>query len=69
MSSRRIKSTKTGSIEKVTLDIDYSLDKNFKPGLYIQTKKFLNNDYKEMIDISSFNDLMLYYYKIANYKV
>ena len=40
MSSRRIKSTKAGSIEKVTLDIDYSLDKNFKPGLYIQTKSF-----------------------------
>ena len=65
-----LKIQKRGSIKKeIVLDIDYSLDENFKAGLYIQTKKFLNNEYKDMIDISSFNDLMLNYYNIANYKV
>lgn len=64
-----LKIQKRGSIKKeIISDIDYSLDENFKAGLYIQTKNFLNDDYKEMIDINSFNDLMLDYYNIANYK-
>ena len=48
-------------------DIDYSLDDNFKPGLYLQTEKFLANNYDEMCSITEQNKILDIYNKMANY--
>ena len=60
---------KIGSIavEFVT-DIDYSLDEKFKPGLYLQTKAFLEADISKFITIAEQKDIIQKFYsKISNY--
>ncbi len=50
-------------------DIDYSLDEQFKPGLYLQTKAFLEADYSNFITISAQKEIVQKFYsKISNYK-
>ena len=41
-----LKIQEIGSVKLNEVEIDYSLEKDFKPGLYKQTKAFLNNDFK-----------------------
>jgi predicted dehydrogenase len=59
---------KRGSIAQ-TFDetIDYDLDDNFKPGLYLQTKYFLENNFKEICTLEEQCDMINTYNKIANY--
>jgi len=60
---------KRGTIlETFVTDIDYSLDDNFKPGLYLQTKNFLKNNFDNMCSIKEQNNNVEIYNKIANYK-
>lgn len=47
--------------------IDYSLDEEFKPGLYLQTKRFLENDFTNMCSIEEQNNIISIYDKMANY--
>jgi len=47
--------------------IDYSLDEEFKPGLYLQTKSFLENDFTNMCSIEEQNNIINIYDKMANY--
>jgi len=64
----KLKIQKRGTIaENFVEDIDYSLDDNFKPGLYLQTEKFLNNDFHNMCSIKEQNKMIKTYNKIANY--
>ena len=64
----KLKIQKRGTIaENFVEDIDYSLDDNFKPGLYLQTEKFLNNDFDNMCSIKEQNKMIKTYNKIANY--
>lgn len=42
---------KIGSVAIGPVEIDDELDKNFKPGLFLQTKSFLNDDYSRFSDI------------------
>ena len=47
--------------------IDYTLDEKFKPGLYLQTKAFMENNYSNLCSIQEQNDTMLFYKKMAGY--
>lgn len=49
-------------------NVDYSLDENFKPGLYLQTKAFLEGDIKNFCDINQQADNMDFYKKMSGYK-
>lgn len=48
--------------------IDYSLDEEFKPGLYLQTKKFLENDTSKMCTLKEQYERFPIYNKIAGYE-
>lgn len=50
-------------------DIDYTLDDKYKPGLFLQTKYFLENNFTSMCTIEEQNTMYNLYSKIANYKV
>lgn len=39
---------KRGSVALEFADIDYAIDTDYKPGLYLQTKTFLNGDFTDM---------------------
>jgi len=57
-----------GSLKVNFVDgIDYSLDEKFKPGLFLQTSKFLNRNFKNMLNIYQCTSKMKVYYKIGNY--
>jgi len=47
--------------------IDYTLDEKYKPGLYLQTKKFLDNDFNNMCTLEEQYSLMDIYNKMSNY--
>jgi len=57
-----------GSVEINKVDIDDALDKNFKPGLYKQTKAFLEDDLNNFCTIEEqHNAFTSYYRKICGY--
>lgn len=59
---------KRGSIVQVFDEtIDYSLDEQYKPGLYLQTQKFLNDDFKNMCSLNEQAELLPLYNKMATY--
>jgi predicted dehydrogenase len=47
--------------------IDYSLDENFKPGLFLQTKTFLENDFSEFCTLEEQAKKMEMYKSMSNY--
>lgn len=47
--------------------IDYSLDKKFKPGLYLQASSFLSGDYINFCTLDEQISSFSFYEKIANY--
>lgn len=47
-----------GSVAINFVDIDDSLDTEFKPGLYLQTKAFLNGDYSRFCTIQKQKDMI-----------
>ena len=59
---------KRGSIAIEYAECDYTLDEKFKPGLFLQTKNFINNLHKEMCDIEYHMQMMDKYYNIASYE-
>jgi len=64
----RLQIQKRGSIaQEFDETIDYSLDDNFKPGLYLQTKHFLENNFEEICTLEEQCNMMDTYNKIANY--
>jgi predicted dehydrogenase len=59
---------KRGSIDLVFDEtIDYALDKEYKPGLYLQTKNFLENNFDGMCSIEEQCKMIDIYNEIANY--
>ena len=58
-----------GSIQITDFVIDDFLDKEFKAGLYLQTKSFLELDFKNMISISNQINALSYYNKIGGYNI
>lgn len=57
-----------GSVDVNPVEIDDSLDKHFKPGLYLQIKSYLDGDFSRFPTID-YHKLMIenYYLKIGNY--
>lgn len=47
--------------------IDYKYDEEFKPGLYLQTKRFIENNFENMCTIEEQLNMMPIYNKISNY--
>lgn len=61
---------KLGSVEILKQDgIDYSIDKKFKPGLWLQTKSFLEGDSSRLCSIEEQQIAFNSYYKIAGYQI
>jgi len=59
---------KRGSIvQEFDESIDYSIDDAFKPGLYLQTKYFIHNEFQNMCTIEEQSAMNIVYSKIANY--
>jgi predicted dehydrogenase len=58
---------KTGSVQIEFVELDDSLDRDFKSGLYLQTETFLKDDSSEFISIHEQLLLMPIYNKIAGY--
>jgi len=57
-----------GSVKTEEIDIDYSLEKDFKPGLYKQTKAFLNTDLENFCTLEDqYNMIKNVYNKISGY--
>ncbi len=59
---------KIGSIEINEVDLDYSNDLDYKPGFYLQTKNFIENNFDDLCTISYQTKIFQTYLKIANYK-
>lgn len=55
-----------GSVEVVSHKFDDSLDKKFKPGLYMQVESFLKSDYERLVGLSEHitNSKKIYFYII-----
>lgn len=59
---------KIGSVAiEMVEDIDYSLDEQFKHGVYLQTKHFLDGNYKDLCSLSEQNEMLEIYKKMSNY--
>ncbi|MGJ0290676.1 Gfo/Idh/MocA family oxidoreductase [Aliarcobacter cryaerophilus] len=60
---------KRGSIAQIFDEtIDYRTDEQYKPGLYLQTQNFLNNNFDGMCLLSEQYQMKSIYNKIANYE-
>jgi len=58
---------KKGSLTIEFVELDYTLDEEFKPGLYLQIKKFLESDYNDMCTVQEQLNNYEIYAKIASY--
>lgn len=58
---------KKGTISQEFVEIDYRLDDEYKHGIYLQTKNFLENNFDGMCFIEEQYEMMDIYNKIANY--
>ena len=65
----RLQVQEKGSVQVNDVDgIDYSYDEKFKPGLFLQVERFLENDFKSMISIISQEKAASIYAKIGRIK-
>ena len=58
---------KLGTVKEEIMDINDHLDKEFKSGLYLETKNFLENNFTLHCSLDEQVMLIDTYYKIANY--
>lgn len=59
---------KKGTVkEEEITDIDYSLDDEFKPGIYKEVESFIKGDYSVHCTIADQAEMIDVYHKIANY--
>lgn len=57
-----------GSVQTKEVEVDYSLEKEFKPGLYNQTKAFLESNFEDFCTLEEQYDLIKNVYdKISGY--
>ncbi len=56
-----------GSVAITTVEFDDSLDKKYKPGLYLQTSAFLNNDLDRFCTIEEQSEMIEIYCKMSGY--
>lgn len=58
---------KLGTVKEEKIQIDNHLDLEYKPGLYLETKTFLENDLSTHCTLKDQVSLVDAYYKMANY--
>lgn len=58
---------KTGSVAIEFLEIDDTLDRDYKPGLFRQVQAFVRGAAGELCSIQEQADMMAIYYKMSNY--
>lgn len=63
----RVAVVETGSREMLHPELDYTLDIDFKPGIYEQTRAFLNNDVSALCGLAEQLQMMQVYETIAAY--
>ncbi len=63
----RVAVVNAGSMDEEHPDFDYSLDTDYKPGIYLQTQAFLAGDSASLCDVSEQLDMMKVYETIAAY--
>jgi predicted dehydrogenase len=59
---------KRGTISQVVVKVNDELDKEYKPGLYLQVQAFLANDFTSLCSIKEQYSLFSTYKKMAGYK-
>lgn len=59
---------KRGSIAIEKVDLDQTLDTQYKPGLYLQVKNFLSKDFHEFCTIQDLKKIFPCYLEMAGYK-
>lgn len=59
---------KRGTINHIPVEVDNQIDKDFKPGLFLQVEAFLSNDTKDLCSLSEQVSLFSTYEKMANYQ-
>jgi predicted dehydrogenase len=59
---------KKGSIVLEKMEIDSGLDQQFKPGLYLQVKNFLEGSWNDFVDVADLQKQFPTYLKMAGYK-
>lgn len=59
--------TKIGSVAIDQIVLNDQLDKNFKPGLYLQTKAFIDNNCENLCSLSEQVNMISIYSKMAGY--
>jgi predicted dehydrogenase len=59
---------KKGSVSIEKVEVDRSLDEKFKPGLYLQTRKFLERDWQEFARLEDLAEIFPLYLKMAGYQ-
>lgn len=57
-----------GKVNVTPVEIDDQVDKDFKPGLYLQTKTFLKNDFTRFCTIGHQLKFMNWYNKMSGYE-
>lgn len=55
-------------VQQFDENIDYNLDEKYKPGLFLQTQSFLQNNFNSMCSIEEQYKMITIYNKIANYE-
>ena len=57
---------KRGSVKVDFVEgIDYTLDEKYKPGLYLQTKKFITGNIQQVMNISEHSSVVKHYTSIS----
>lgn len=59
---------KIGSVVIEEVELDYTLDQKYKPGLFEQVKNFLNNDSSTFCTLDYQIEIFDTYFKMANYQ-
>jgi predicted dehydrogenase len=59
---------KRGTIKQENIELDDSLDKDFKPGLYLQVEDFLKGDSRTLCSLNEHVELFSIYENMAGYK-
>lgn len=58
---------KIGSVQVDEVLLENELDKKYKPGFFLQTKKFIEGDYEDLCSLSQQVEFMDVFNKIGNY--
>lgn len=64
----QLKETVKGTVVETEIEIDDSLDKKYKPGLFLQVEAFLTGSKSQLLDVSGLKEVFPSYCRIAGYE-